>query len=573
MKRNIPIGTLRKLLNCASRLLALWALWLPETTFGVGHWTSVATKPVDKIGLIMLLSDGTVLAEGTNANWWALTPDSTGHYVNGAWTPRQSSNWGHQTGSTAVLTNGTVFVAGGENGNGSDKVEIYNPFTGSWSVAINQTYFGSIQDGNAMLMPDGRVLIEPQGATGDYGADSFLFNPGNNTFSQTIGAPLNILWEASWVKLPNDDVLVIDSDGSSTGATTAEMYIPSIGIWTNAVTGGTVPNIWPDMTGSGAVSEMGPAILLPNGNAIFFGGGGVTAVYDNGTWSQSATLPNGLGMKDAPGAMMVNGKILLAVSPTGLNTTTNDDPNGIGPTSFYEYDYTANGGAGGYALAPSPGSGISSAAAACNFLDLPDGTVLLSDQESQLYIYHPDGSPLAAGQPSINTVQWNANGSLHLTGTLFNGISQGAAFGDDAQMDSNFPMVRFSSSSTAYYGTTYNWSSTSVQTGGRIVTTEVIVPPAVSDFPGQWSLQVVANGNASAAVGFYSPVWVNFSNDSGFYFGYYDFPYNTLASGVANVASGGTIAIESSSTVSRETMTITKPMNIISVGGPSTIGN
>ena len=566
-----------RLLTISRILLALSALWLPEKTFGVGHWTSVATNVADNLGLIMLLSDGTVLAEGSNSNWWKLTPDSTGHYVNGALTPRQSSNWGHQTGSSAVLTNGNVYVAGGENGNGSSKVEIYNPVTGLWSVAINPTYFGSIQDGNAMVMPDGRVLVEPQGESEEYSGDTFLFNPGNNTFSQTTNAPLMGLGEASWVKLPNDNVLVIDSGGCG-GSTNAYMYIPSAEIWTNAVTGGTLPNIWPNMCGTCnsngcIVSEEGPAFLLPNGNAIFFGGAGLTAVYSNGIWSQSASLPGTLGQKDAPGAMLVNGRVLLAVSPQGDNSSASD-ANGIGPTSFYEYTYTANNGAGAFTNAPNPAS-LSGAAAACNLLDLPDGTVLLSVQTGQLYVYQPDGSPLAAGQPTIYSVQWNANGSLHLTGTLFNGISQGAAFGDDAQMDSNWPLVRFTSGSTVLYGYTYNWSSTSVQTGGRIVTTEVTVPPAVLNFPGQWSLQVVANGIASAGVTFYSPVWVNFSYYSaqGYYFGFSNYPYSTLADGVANVRSGGTIAIESSSTVSDEALTITNAMNIISVGGPSTVGN
>ena len=93
------------------------------------------------------------------------------------------------------------------------------------------------------------------------------------------------------MKLPNDNVLAIDSDQLSTGATTAEMYNPSTGTWQNAVTGGTVPNIWPDMSGSGIVSEMGPAFLLPNGNAIFFGGNGVTAIYDNGFCSKARHFP------------------------------------------------------------------------------------------------------------------------------------------------------------------------------------------------------------------------------------------------------------------------------------------
>jgi hypothetical protein len=590
MKRNIPTGTVRESVNCASRLLTismllltLSAVWLPEKTFGVGYWTPLASQPGNNIGICMLLSDGTVLAEGSGANWYELKPDGNGHYVNGAWTSRNSSTWGHQDGSTAVLQNGNVFIAGGENGNGGYQVEIYNPFTGLWSVAVNPAYFGNISDGNAMMMPDGRVLIEPQGASSSYGGLTFLFNPGNNTFSQTTGAPLHsipgvraCIAESSWVKLPNDNVLLIDSDQSSVGATTAEMYNPSTGTWQNAVTGGTVPNIWPNVSGTGKVSEMGPAFLLPNGNAIFFGGNLVTAVYNNGIWSQGASMNNGLGMKDAPGAMMVNGKILLAVSPQGDNSSVSDI-NGIGPTSFYEYDYTANSGAGGFTLAPSPGGGISGRAQGLKLLDLPDGTVLLSTGGSQLYIYQPDGSPLAAGQPTINKVQWKADGSLHLTGTLFNGISQGAAYGDNEEMDSNFPLVRFTGGGSVYYGTTYNWSSTSVQTGGQIVTTEVTVPPAVLDFPAAFSLQVIANGNASDAVTFYSPVWVDFNLDTFPQFGWFSLPFYTLPQGVSSVASGGTIAIRADAQPSRghETVpyTISKPMTIISVYGPSTISN
>ena len=228
----------------------------------------MATQPADNIGICLLLSDGTVLAEGSGANWWELTPDGNGHYVNGNWSARNSSSWGHQDGSTAVLTGGNVFVGGGENGNGGNQVEIYNPVTGLWSTAVNPTYFGNISDGNAMLMPDGRVLIEPEGASSGYGGLTFLFNPGNNTFAQTTGAPSDAygnisLSECSWVKLPNDNVLAIDSNKLSTGATTAEMYNPNTETWQNAVTGGTVPNIWPDVTGTGKVSEMGPHFSCP----------------------------------------------------------------------------------------------------------------------------------------------------------------------------------------------------------------------------------------------------------------------------------------------------------------------
>jgi len=275
--------------------------------------------------------------------------------------------------------------------------------------------------------------------------------------------------------------------------------------------------------------------------------------------------------------MMPDGKILLCVGPQlEDNANPNSPSDWTPPVSFYEYDYTV-GATGAFTQVLAPGNSsdtLNTVTYPCRMLLLPSGNVLFTDGSSQLYIYQEDNGPLAAGQPTINNVSWNSDGSLQVSGTLFDGISEGAAYGDDQQMATDFPLVRFTSGSDVYYGRTYNWSSTSVQTGGRTMTTQVTVPPAVLDFPGTFSLQVVANGNPSGAVTFYSPVWVNFSY-SGFPFqlGWYSFPYNTLAGGTNAVVSGGTVAIESSGTVSPETMTITKPMTIISVGGPSTIGN
>jgi hypothetical protein len=85
-----------------------------------------------------------------------------------------------------------------------------------------------------------------------------------------------------------------------------------------------------------------------------------------------------------------------------------------------------------------------------------------------------------------------------------NGISQGAAYGDDEQMASNYPIVRMTSNVTGniYYARTYNWSSTSVQTGGKSVTTQFTLPANLP--PGTYSLVVTANGIASSPVTFTS---------------------------------------------------------------------
>jgi hypothetical protein len=323
--------------------------------------------------------------------------------------------------------------------------------------------------------------------------------------------------------------------------------------------------------------EIGAGFLLINGTVLFFGGNNETEIYtpsplggtNSGSWTPGPNMPSHsgqpLGMRDCPGCTLNNGKLLLSFNANA--------PNGDQPSYLYEFDP----GTREFNLVFTNNTTISDET---SMLQLPDGNVLFSDT-AHIYVYQPDPSPISAGQPSIQSVSWNTDGSLHLTGTLFNGISQGAMYGDEYQQDSNYPLVRFTDGSgNVTYGRTYNWSSSSVQTGGKVVTTETTVPSAVLDFPGQWSLQVVANGNASLGVTFYSPVWVDFNLDSVIQIGWYSFPYYTLPQGVSDIAGsypGGTIAIRGDvqPSLGHETVpyTISTPMTIISVYGPSTIGN
>jgi hypothetical protein len=596
--------------------LAAWALLVPESAVAGGVWRALANTAPDSVGLTILLPDGTIMAannptsssDAIGNDWYSLTPDHYGHYEDGEWARRASANYARLFFSSQVLQNGSVFVAGGEYGGGSSTdiptAEVYNPLinpgSGSWTVinppsALLNSSQG-IGDAESKLLPNGSVLIAPVNPGVNNG--TLIYNPNSNGWSQ--GPPsLNPQLEVSWVKLPDGSILSVDPLGGFTGepGTNSERYIPSLSPpqW---VPDANLPvELWANLTSAvpPLVGEIGPAFLLPNGKAFFLGGTGHTAIYtpsplggtNNGSWVAGPDIPQGLVSADAPGAMMPNGKILFsAAQPMFVNTSGTAVFNN--PASFFEYDYSdlTQGPTGSYAQVNGPtGQTDNIDTYQSAMLVLPDGRVLYCHFEqgnlfyssfgSQLYIYQPDGSPVASGKPVINSVVPNPDGSFHLAGTGLNGISAGAAYGDDAQMDSNYPLVAFAnlSDGTGHvdYGRTYNWSSTGVMTGTTPVTTEFVLPQYL--IPDTYALTVIANGISSDAVTFVAPVWVDFNYPSGgAQNGSFTFPFDTIAQGVSAVSSGGTIFIKTSGH-SPETLTISQPMTIAAVGGPATIGN
>ena len=90
-------------------------------------------------------------------------------------------------------------------------------------------------------------------------------------------------------------------------------------------------------------------------------------------------------------------------------------------------------------------------------------------------------------------------GSYQIYGFLFNGVTQGAAYGDDVQASTNFPLVRITNLSTShvFYSRTHDHSSMAVASRA-LVSTHFDVPSDQERGPGL--LQVVANGIASEPV-------------------------------------------------------------------------
>jgi hypothetical protein len=131
-------------------------------------------------------------------------------------------------------------------------------------------------------------------------------------------------------------------------------------------------------------------------------------------------------------------------------------------------------------------------------LVLPTGQILFSHFGADVYVYQSAGAPLASAKPLVMSVSQNGDGSYHLTGTGLNGICEGAWYGDDLQMNTNYPLVRLTPAGggpNVYYARTYSWSSTAVRTGPQLLSTEFVLPPALP--PAIYSLAVVANGVAS----------------------------------------------------------------------------
>ena len=125
-------------------------------------------------------------------------------------------------------------------------------------------------------------------------------------------------------------------------------------------------------------------------------------------------------------------------------------------------------------------------------LVLPSRELLFSDGTNQLWVYNANTTPNTGLQPTISSVVSNGNATYTLTGTQLNGVSEGAGYGDDVQMATNYPIVQLTSASgTVYNARTFNWTSV-VASGSTPVTTQFALPTGLPT--GTYSLTVSANG-------------------------------------------------------------------------------
>jgi hypothetical protein len=444
----------------------------------------------------ILLTDGTVMLQDDGCqDWWKLTPDQFGNYVNGTWTQLASTPAGYSPlyHSTAVLPDGRVIIEGGEynflQAVWTNLGAIYNPLTDTWTMISPPAGWSTIGDAQGVVLSNGTFMQANCCTT-----ESALLNPATLTWTPTGSGKFDVYDEEGWTLLPNRRVLTVDAYVFAYDAlgTNSEIYNPASGAWSSA--GSTMVQLWDSAAHCGghnhASFEVGPAVLRPDGTVFYTGanrcGAGHTAIYNSitGTWTPGPDFPDSLDIADGPAALEPNGKVLMMTSPGIFNTGSR----------FFEWD-----GASLTEVSPAPHASSDSSFYG-NFVVLPTGQILFTDFFF-VSVYNPSGTYNPAWAPTIQSAPTHVRpgGSYVISGFRFNGMSEGAAYGDDQQSATNFPLVRITNNRTGhvFYSRTHDHSSMAVASPD-LVSTHFDVPVTEEHGPSQ--LVVVANGIPSAAI-------------------------------------------------------------------------
>ncbi len=156
--------TLRRFVFSAALLLAMVNLASAQS------WQPLTHQPSFTAGTALLLTDGTVMVHHENPNsgfseWFKLSPDINGSYVNGTWSQLASlpSNYGPLYFASAVLPDGRMIIEGGEQ-NFAQYVwtnlgSIYDPAANTWTPVNPPTGWSSIGDASGVILNDGTFML------------------------------------------------------------------------------------------------------------------------------------------------------------------------------------------------------------------------------------------------------------------------------------------------------------------------------------------------------------------------------------------------------------------------------
>ncbi|HEV3027637.1 MAG TPA: kelch repeat-containing protein, partial [Planctomycetota bacterium] len=422
-------------------------------------------------GLSLLLTDGSVLQQTSfsSAQWQRILPDSAGHYDWAHPVPAATMQDTRGFFASVVMRDGRVFVAGGEYGTGSHTAEIYDPVANSWTSVPNPMG-ANFSDCTAVNLPDGRILVLPNGPV-----HGFILDPGSGTWTPTSdnAFPFN---ETSVAQLPGGVFFMV----SATTYPATAKYLSASNQWVVAA---------PAPTGTDAVDSGGEGtkVLLYDGRVMTAGTTGKVGFYspgssptDPGSWTPGPVLPDQSKRQDAFMVVLSNGHVFLSADQGGHT----------GPTRFYDFDPSSEtfvdvspvaGGLAGFSDPYMP-------------LLLPTGEVFVAG----LGIYAPSApSPEDSWRPVFSSIADLGGGAYRLTGQQLSGLTEGPYYGDDAQMSTNYPLLRLTDGGGAItYLRSFNFSTMAICTGTAPETADFTLP-SLPD--GAYQLEVVTNAVPSLA--------------------------------------------------------------------------
>jgi hypothetical protein len=490
-----------------------------EVDCAPAQFAPLAHQPPQPGYLCLLLTDGSVMMQSINDArvFYRLTPDSAGSFVNGTWSQLSSPPTGYApyAGAQAVLADGRVLFVGGEYNQNqynlpfapsglTNMSAVYDPVVDSWTMIAAPPGLAYIGDVPSAVLADGSFVFGDK-----LGRDMWRLDPVTFTWSSlpAVGKADDFA-EEGWTVLPDGNLFTIDVGNPRH----AEHYDPLAGQW---YSDGSTPDLLSSPTNRpggltygpapqevvGGVSygpgptgiyyppgEIGPALLLPDGT-VFATGAAVngaaahTAIYTPGPSPANpgsfATGPDFTAdddVADSSAALMPPGRVLIATVSGrfyeyagGAMSVTGSLPNNGGMTQYF-------------------------------VLPLPNGQVLVAGGITGVYSGSGSADPAWAPTITVAPAIIQRGSTYSLSGTQFTGLSQAAAFGDELNTATSYPLVRITNVASGHvaYARTHGHSTMAVATSSRIVSTSFDVPAGTET--GASSLVVVANGIASAPI-------------------------------------------------------------------------
>ncbi len=452
-------------------------------------WNTVATSGFSAFSMF-LCTDGRLLVGSEysgSANWYFLTPSSTGSYTSGAtWTTAATSPTNRLYYGCAILADGRIPMFGGEYLNLSavwtNKCDIFNPATNTWTTLTPPAgaSWSQIGDATSQVLADGRFYFGNA-----FNTASEFFNPSTNTF--TAGPTLlDRSNEEGWTPTWNDSLIVPDAFSSRR----SERYNPDTNSWAFDT------NLPVDIYTASSF-EPGGGVTLMDGRVFHTGGRGQNALYtpgatsgSNGTWVAAASFPSISGVQqgaeDGQVCLLPNGLVMCSANKASSFTA---------PTHLYLFNPTTNT----MTQIADPVSWASNPCYTFHFIVLPTGQIAVSYSSGQLLIYTPDTAgindswrPYSIITPPVCA----ANDDILVFGEQINGLSQGANYGDEGIFNTNFPLVRLTNTSTGVvtYARTHDHSTMAIGPNHQRQYTNAKIPAGLAN--GTYNIEVIANGLA-----------------------------------------------------------------------------